>query len=65
MESTRDEILKLLGVLGELYPEWRFGQMVANVVVMSGETNPHAIWDVDDVMFLETVRRHVANKSRA
>ena len=59
MTTTRQEILKALAELSERYPDWRFGQMVSNVSFWAKEPTTHAIWDVEDQEFLETIKKHL------
>lgn len=46
----------------ELYPEWRFGQLVANVAGWAGEEAPADIWDVSDQELAKAAREHLAQK---
>jgi hypothetical protein len=48
--------------VGELYPEWRFGQLVANVAAWAGEDTPANVWEVSDADLLRAAREHVAQK---
>jgi hypothetical protein len=48
----------LLGVVAELcekYPDWRFGQLVANVAGWADQE----IWDVEDEQLLDAARLHL------
>ena len=62
MKTTRKEILKLVAELSELYPDWRFGQMVANVALWAKGAHLSAIWDVEDEQFLKTLRNHLKKR---
>lgn len=64
MTTTRQEILKVLVELSERYPEWRFGQMVANVSFWAQGPTTQAIWDVEDQQFLEAVKKHLERDAR-
>ena len=44
MTRVRNDVLRLLAELSECYPEWRFGQLVANV---AGWTRLHFISSED------------------
>jgi hypothetical protein len=59
MTSTREQILKALAELSEIYPDWRFGQMVANISTWAKGPTDHAIWDVEDEEFLATLEKHL------
>jgi hypothetical protein len=68
MTKTRQEILRLLEELSGLYPEWRFGQMVANVAMLAAqptESGDSGVWDVEDDDFLATLKRHVKQRQQA
>jgi hypothetical protein len=53
----RDELLGAFADLHAIFPEWRFGQMVANLATAAGATDGGAIWDVEDEQLLEAARR--------
>jgi hypothetical protein len=59
MNTTRKEIFTALAEMSERYPDWRFGQLVANVSFWAKGPTPEAIWDVEDQQFLETMKRHL------
>lgn len=56
MTESRHELLQLLGELGELFPDWRFGQLVANVATKARGPQVEAIWDSEDEELLAAVR---------
>jgi hypothetical protein len=60
--GCRQEVLKALAELAEYYPEWRFGQMIANVAVWAKGPTVQAIWDMEDDELLAAVKKHLANK---
>jgi hypothetical protein len=43
--------------LRDLFPEWRFGQLVANLTTAAGCQGPEAIWDVEDEQLLAAAER--------
>lgn len=53
-DQFRDELLAALASLGRKYPDWRFGQLVANIAGWADQE----IWDVDDEKLLDAVRLH-------
>jgi hypothetical protein len=59
MTTTRQEIFKALAEMSDRYPEWRFGQMVANISFWTNGPTTQAIWDVEDQQFLETLKKHL------
>ena len=65
MTQVRQEVLRLLADVSEQYPEWRFGQLLANVAMWARQpTEPHdsGTWDVEDEELLLAMQRHLARK---
>jgi hypothetical protein len=62
--TQRQEILRLLTQLSELAPDYRFGQMIANLSYIAiGPTN-EAIWDMEDEQLLAAIQKHIDDHSR-
>jgi hypothetical protein len=59
--SQTDELTEALGELRTLFPEWRLGQLIANLLVAAGHADGGAIWDVEDQQLLAAARRLMAN----
>jgi hypothetical protein len=55
-ESVRFEILSLMAELSRRHPQWRFGQLVANVAGWADAD----VWDVEDEALLMALRNHLA-----
>ncbi len=55
--SVTDELMEALGQLRVLFPDWRMGQLVANLVLAAGGTDDAAIWEVEDEQLLAAARR--------
>jgi hypothetical protein len=53
--QQRTELLTAIGQLCQSYPDWRLGQLVANVAGWAGQE----IWDVEDDKLLEAARAHL------
>ena len=47
-EQTRGELLNALAELGRAHPNWRLGQMLANVAMAAGRLDAGAVWDLED-----------------
>jgi hypothetical protein len=63
--TTSDTLLEAVACLRQLFPEWRFGQLVANLTTAAGCQEPEAIWDVEDDRLLAAAQRLIArNKDR-
>lgn len=53
--QSRAELLAAFADLCRRYPNWRFGQLIANVAGWADQE----IWDVEDEQLLEAVRLHL------
>jgi hypothetical protein len=63
--APNNELLNAIAELRELFPNWRLGQLVANLTTAAGESNPAAVWDVEDERLLEAARRLIeSNRAR-
>jgi hypothetical protein len=47
-QITPDELVGTIAELRALFPEWRLGQLIANLVTAAGGTEAGAIWDIED-----------------
>jgi len=55
--SKADELLEAMSELRVLFPDWRIGQLVSNLVTATGATDAGAVWDVEDDQLLAAARR--------
>lgn len=55
--SLTDELSEAISELRRLFPDWRMGQLIANLVMAAGGTDGGAIWDVEDEQLLAAARR--------
>jgi hypothetical protein len=63
--TPSDALLQSVAELRQLFPEWRFGQLVANLATAAGCREAEAIWDVEDEQLLAAAQRLIArNKDR-
>ncbi|MCB9765444.1 MAG: hypothetical protein H6739_37060 [Alphaproteobacteria bacterium] len=63
--STREEraqVMAALLALWEAYPDWRIGQLVANVAMMARGVEPGAVWEMSSQEVVEAVERHLARR---
>ncbi len=58
-DTVRHEILQALNELSAAFPEWRLGQMIANLAVLARGATPEAVWDVEDEELLAALRDQV------
>jgi hypothetical protein len=61
-DPVRTDLLKALAELSELHPEWRLGQMLANLTTAAGHTEEGAIWELDDRDALAAARRLIERR---
>ena len=63
--STAEDLMSALAELRALFPDWRVGQLVANVVTAAGGSDANAIWEMEDGQLLAAARRLIErNRSR-
>jgi hypothetical protein len=53
--QERAELLATMAELSQRYPNWRLGQLVANVAGWADQE----IWDIEDEQLLEAARVHL------
>ena len=59
---ARQDLLQALGEFGAAFPEWRLGQMIANLAVVARGATGEAIWDVEDEELLAAIRDQLAKR---
>jgi hypothetical protein len=59
--AERSEILHALEELSEVCPEYRLGQMIANLAMLARGDAEGAIWDIEDAELLAAARKHLAD----
>ena len=59
-DATNDPLLDAIGRLREIFPEWRFGQLLANLTTAAGCGETEAIWDIEDEKLLAAAQRLIA-----
>jgi hypothetical protein len=55
-EQTRRELLSALAELSRLRPEWRLGQLMANLAMTAGRFDSGGVWDLEDVQALAAAK---------
>jgi hypothetical protein len=48
-EQTRLELLAALAELSRIRPEWRLGQLIANLAMTAGRLDSGGVWNLEDV----------------
>ena len=56
-QIVADELGGAIAELRALFPNWRMGQLVANLVTAAGGIDASAIWDIEDEQLLTAARR--------
>ena len=56
-DSVAEELTEAMTELRVLFPDWRMGQLVANLVKAAGGTDASAIWVMEDEQLLAAARR--------
>ena len=54
--ELRQQVLAALEDLSETYPDWRFGQMIANLATIARGPENESVWDMEDDELLAAVR---------
>jgi len=58
-QRDRAELLDALTQLQRFYPDWRFGQLIANVAGWADQS----VWDVEDEQLLAAAEEHLRSLS--
>ncbi len=61
-DSVRHDVLQALGELSVEFPEWRLGQMIANLAVVARGATTEAIWDVEDEELLAAIQSQLEKR---
>jgi hypothetical protein len=61
MNERQDELLEAVAALRRRYPDWRLGQLIANVAGWADQD----LWDVEDEQLLEAARSHLRQRRAA
>jgi hypothetical protein len=61
IDSARKEVLGVLQELSQACPEYRFGQMIANLAMLARGDAEGAVWEIEDEELLVAARKHLAD----
>jgi hypothetical protein len=56
-QAVADDLMGAIAELRTLFPDWRMGQLVANLATAAGGMDAGAIWDIEDEQLLAAARR--------
>lgn len=55
MTTIREKLLSSITRIGELDPDVRFGQLIANLATIAGGASDQSIWDLEDEQILDAM----------
>jgi hypothetical protein len=61
IDPVRKDVLSLLEELSKACPEYRFGQMIANLTMLARGDAEGALWDIEDEELLAAARKHLSD----
>jgi hypothetical protein len=61
IDPVRREVLRVLEELSEACPEYRFGQMIANLTMLARGDAEGALWEMEDEELLTAARKHLTD----
>lgn len=59
IHTERQELLRLIEEMGEAYPEFRLGQLIANLAFWARGDQEGAVWNVEDEELMAAVREQI------
>jgi hypothetical protein len=59
ISPVRKELLRAPEELSESCPDYRLGQLIANLCLLSEGPHAESIWDVDDEELLTAAQKHI------
>lgn len=67
MTQTREKLLQALGEMSSLYPHWRMGQMIENLVGWARQPkNPSEAaagnWEIEDEELIAVIQDHLKKR---
>ena len=65
LQQTRTELLAALAEVSRLRPEWRLGQLVANLATTAGRLDSGGVWELDDAEALAAAKMLIEQSSCA
>jgi hypothetical protein len=59
--AVTEELNEAIAELRVLFPDWRMGQLIANLVMAAGGKEAGDIWEMEDEQLLLSARRLIEN----
>lgn len=63
-EETRTDLFAALAEVSRLRPEWRLGQLVANLATTAGRLDSGGVWELDDAEALTAAKMLIEQSSK-
>jgi hypothetical protein len=63
-KETREDLLASVAELSRIRPEWRLGQLIANLAMTAGRMDPGGVWDLEDVEALAAAKLLIDQNSK-
>ncbi len=63
--ELRQQVLAALDELSDSYPDWRFGQMIANLALVARGPENESVWDMEDEELLAAIRWQLEQRHEA
>ena len=63
--DLRQQVLAALDELSDSYPDWRFGQMIANLALIARGPENESVWDMEDEELLAAIRWQLEQRREA
>jgi len=57
INAMDDELVTALAELRAIFPDWRMGQLIANLAQAAGREGDAAVWEIEDEDLLGAARR--------
>jgi hypothetical protein len=64
-EQTRPELLAAVAELSRVRPQWRLGQLIANLAMTAGRLDSGGVWDLEDDEALAAAKTLIEQYSEA
>ena len=61
IDPARSEVLRALEDLSEACPEYRLGQLIANLAMLARGDAEGSIWEMEDAELLAAARQHLSD----
>ena len=62
--SERQDLLRLIEEMSEGYPEFRLGQLIANLAFWARGDQEGAVWNIEDEELMVAAREQIRNAKR-